>query len=433
MRFSLTLLSLFALCALSPVWAKDTAGQSKKEKKEKISTIRSAGKRDSQAIATLSPYLSDSDTDVRDEAVKAIINIGTQRSLDPLIKATHDNNADIQIRATNGLVNFYLPGYVTTGGLTSTFTRVSKRIKDSFSDRNDDVIAPGVSVRPDVIAALADLVSGGASIDSRSNAARAVGILRGHDALPALQKALRSKDTGLIYESLVAIQKIGDTSVGPDVIFLANDFDALVQSTALETLGILHVTDAAPQVRQAVNRPHGDRVHRAALEALSMLALPEDRELFISYKDSKDSELRTSALEGLGRIRDPQDYPILESAFNKESELKPRLGAAFALVCQGKVDTADFSPLRYLVNGLNLAKGNSAAEVYLEELSRKAEVRKALLPLLATATKQEKLGLIKALAPNADAETASALQQLTRDSDYEVSLAATRSQMIKAH
>src|SRR5579875_2978848 len=128
MRFPLALLSLFALCALSPVWAQNTAGQSKKEK---ISTVRSAGKRDSQAITTLMPYLSDPDTDVRDEAVKAVINIGTQRSLDPLIKATHDNNADIQIRATNGLVNFYLPGYVTTGGLTSTFTRVSKRIKDS--------------------------------------------------------------------------------------------------------------------------------------------------------------------------------------------------------------------------------------------------------------------------------------------------------------
>ena len=48
--------------------------------------------------------------DVRLEAVKAIVDIGTQRSLDPLIKACGDNDPEIQIRATDGLVNFYVPG-----------------------------------------------------------------------------------------------------------------------------------------------------------------------------------------------------------------------------------------------------------------------------------------------------------------------------------
>ncbi len=429
MRFFLVFISLFAFCVLPPLRAQSNNGQTKKQK---LSTIRSAGKRDSQSIPSLTPYLKDPDSDVREEAVRAIVNIGTQYSLDPLIAATRDNDADVQVRATDGLVNFYLPGYVTTGGITRTFTRVSKRIKDSFTDRNDDIIPVGISVRPDVIAALADLVSGGASMESRSDASRAIGILRGHAALPALEKALRSKDTGLIYESLVAIQKIGDTAAGPELIFLANDFDALVQSAALETLGVLHTTEAAPQIRQAVNRPHGDRVHRSALEALSMLALPEDRDLFLSYKGSKDTELRISALEGLGRIRDPQDYPTIENAFNQESDLKPRLAAAFALVYQGKVETSEFSPLRYLVNGLNLSKGNSAAEVYLQELSRKGEVRKALLPLLAKGNKQEKLGLIKALAPSADAETTTAIQQLTKDSDSEISIAAARNQNTKA-
>ena len=124
---------------------------------------------------------------------------------------------------------------------------------------------------------------------------------------------------------------------------------------------------------------------------------------------------------------------MIESAFNQESDLKLHLAAAFALAYQGKVETSEFSPLRYLVNGLNLAKGNYASEAYLQELSRKTEIRKALLPLLPTGTKQEKLGLIRALAPNADAETAAAIQQLNKDSDSEVSIAAARSQMIKAH
>jgi HEAT repeat protein len=400
-------------------------------KKQKISNIRDAGKRDSQAIPLLTKYLKDTDVDVRDEAVKAIVNIGTQHSLEPLIQATHDNDPDVQMRAIDGLVNFYLPGYVPKSGLTHTFTRVSKRIKDQFENRNDDVVGAAVTVRPDVIAALADLIGGAASMDARTDAARAAGILRGHDALPALEKALQSKNTPLIFESLVAIQKIGDTSAGPSVAFLANDFDAQVQSAAIETLGILHTTSAAPQIRQVVNRPRNDRVRRAALEALSMLALPEDRNLFLSYRNSKDADLRMSALEGLGRIRDPQDYPTIEAAYNGERDLKPRLAAAFALVNEGKVDTSQYSPLRYLIDGLNLSKGNSTSRAYLQELSRREDVRKALLPILSSGTKEERLGLIRALGPNADAETVKALQALTKDPDPDISIAAARNEAAK--
>jgi HEAT repeat protein len=427
---SLLLAGLLVLsCVLPRLSAQDEVYQTKKQK---ISRIRDAGKRDSQAIPFLTKFLKDSSSDVRDEAVKAIVNIGTQHSLEPLVEATHDNDPDVQMRAVDGLVNFYLPGYVTKSGVTHTFTRVSKRIKDQFSNRNDDVIGAAVSVRSDVIAALADLIGGGSSMEARTDAARAAGILRGHAALPALEKALQSKNTPLIFESLVAIQKIGDTSAGPSVGFLANDFDTQVQSTAIETLGILHTTSAAPQIRQVVNRPRNDRVHRAALEALSMLALPEDRSVFLSYKNDKDVDLRMSALEGLGRIRDPQDYPTIEAAYNGEKDLKPRLAAAFALVNEGKVDTKEYSPLRYLIDGLNLSKGNSTSRAYLQELSRREDVRKALLPVLSKGTKEEKLGLIRALGPNADTETVTALQALTKDPDPDVSIAAARNQTVKA-
>jgi HEAT repeat protein len=400
-------------------------------KKEKVSRIRSDAKRDSQAIPILTKYLTDPDVDVRDEAVKAIVNIGTQYSLDPLIKATHDNDPGVQIRAVDGLVNFYLPRYVTTGGVTKTFTRVGKRIKNALTTRNDQVIDPGVDVRPDVIEAIGGVITGGSSADSRADAARAAGILRGRAALPALEKALQSKDSGLIFESLVAIQKIGDTSAGPSVAVLANDFDTLVQTTALETLGVLHYTDAAGTIRQIVTRPRNDKVRRAALQALAMFALPEDRSTFESYKNDKDEELRTSALEGLGRIRDPDDIAALQAAYDNERNLKPRLAAAFGIVNEGKTELSVYSPLQYLINGLDSSKANSISQAYLLELSRRPSVRKALLPVLPQATKEEKLGLIHALAPSADAATATALQELTKDSDSEVSIAAARSQSLR--
>ena len=54
-------------------------------------------------------------------------------------------------------------------------------------------------------------------MDARANAARALGILRGRKAVPDLVEALHSKNTDVIYESLVALQKIRDESAGPRV------------------------------------------------------------------------------------------------------------------------------------------------------------------------------------------------------------------------
>ena len=422
---SFVLLCTAALALVwQPLFAQDASGQTRKEK---ISSIRDSGKQDSQAIPLIAKYLKDPDTDVREEAIKAIINIGTQYSLEPLIEATHDNDASLQSQALDGLVNFYLPGYVTTGGLSRSFTRVGKRIKSTLSNRNDQTIDPGVLVRPDVVEAIAGVITGGASFDARADAARAAGVLRGRTALPALEKALQSKNSDLIFESLVALQKIGDTSAGPSVAFLARDFNERVQTTALETLGVLHVTDAAPEIRQVIGRPRNDKVRRAGLGALAMLGLPEDRSIFQEYADSKDSDLRTAAFEGLGRVRDPQDFPALEKAFNEEKKLKPRLAAAFGLASEGKLDTTEFSPLRYLVDGLGLSKGNSDSQAYLQELCRRQDVRQAVIKLIPDATKAEKLGLIAALAPSAGQDATTALEQLTKDPDGEVSIAAARS------
>src|SRR5580700_7892662 len=96
--------------------------------KARVKGVREYGKGGSENIPKIEPYLSDAELDVRLEAVKAIVNIGTQRSLDPLIKAAADTDPEIQIRATDGLVNFYLPGYVKTG-LTASLRRAGSSLK----------------------------------------------------------------------------------------------------------------------------------------------------------------------------------------------------------------------------------------------------------------------------------------------------------------
>src|ERR1051325_6359671 len=169
--------------------------------------VRDIAKSGSDSIPKLQELLKNTDVNVRIEVVKQITQIGTQRSLDPLILATQDNDPEVQIRAADGLVNFYLPGYVESG-FGATIKRAGTSIRGHFTDTNDQVIDPYVTVRPDVIAALGKLVRGAGSMEARANAARALGILRGAAAVPDLIEAAHSKNTDVIYETLVAVQKI---------------------------------------------------------------------------------------------------------------------------------------------------------------------------------------------------------------------------------
>ena len=139
--------------------------------KQRAKIVRELSKGGSDSIPKIEPYLSDPVLDVRLEAVKAIAYIGTQRSLDPLIKATNDNDAEIQIRAIDGLVNFYFPGYASSG-LGASFRRIGTSIKNKFTDTNDQVIDAFIQVRPEVVRALGRVARGGATMESRANAAR---------------------------------------------------------------------------------------------------------------------------------------------------------------------------------------------------------------------------------------------------------------------
>jgi len=389
--------------------------------KQRIKAVRDLGKGGSGEISRIEPFLSDPDLDVRLEAVKAIVDIGTQASLNPLIKATSDNDADVQIRSTDGLVNFYVPGYVKTG-LTAPLRRMGTSIKSRFTETNDQVIDPYVQVRPEVIQALGRLARGGASMESRANAARAVGILRGRQALPDLEQALHSKDTQVIYECLVAIQKIRDPSAGPSIVFLLRDLDERVQIAAIETTGLLMYHDGINDLRDVLDRSKNIKVKRAALTAMAQIPDEQLHGVYSSYLTNKDEGLREGAAEGFARLKNPSDRTALENAFSNERKTGPRLSLAFALVAIGKRDMGEFDPLRYLVDNLNSVGYRGVARPYLTELSRNPEVRKALDAALREpmTTKDEKIGLAQVLSQSGDRDSIPALEAVSRDSDPEV-------------
>ena len=394
--------------------------------KQRTRAVRDMGKQGEDAIPRVVPYLADTDVGVRVEAVKALIQIGGPKTLDGLVRAAADNDPEVQIRATDGLVNVYLPGYVKTG-LSGTLSRAGSSVRGKFTDTNDQVIEPFVQVRPDVIAALGKLARGAASLDARANAARAVGVLRGRAAIPDLVEALRSKDDKLMYESLVAIQKIGDPAAAPRISFLLQDLQEKIQVQALETTGLLRNQDAAPQVRDALAHARNVKVKRAALEALAMLADPADHALFLENLHDKDDQVRAAAEEGLGRLRNPMDRAALNMAFNDEHSMNPRLSAAFALVLLGELKTDRYGPLQYLLNSVNQRTWRDVAVAFLIELAREQPIRQVIYGMLGTATKDEKIQLSIVLARSGDRDSEPSLEAISRDPDPDVAAEGIRS------
>ena len=381
--------------------------------------IREIAKAGSNAIPKLEGLLKSPNLDVRVEVVRQITEIGTARSLDPLILATQDNDPEVQIRATDGLVNFYLPGYAKTG-FAASLSRVGTSIKGRFTDTNDQVIDSFITVRPDVIAALGKLARSGGNLEARANAARAIGILRGREAVPDLLEAIRSKDTSLIYESLIAIQKIREESAATQIGFLLRDLNPKVQIAAIETVGLLRNKETLPDLVDALNRSRDARVRRAALTSIAMLPAESSRQIYARYLQDKDEKMRAAAAEGYGRLRNPDDRPMLEKAWQDEGKTPVRLALAFALVTLGETQLSEFSPLQYLINTLNQAAWRDVAFAYLVETARDDQVRNALYPSLDSGTRDERISLARVLARSGDKDSIPRLQKLTSDTDAEV-------------
>ena len=387
--------------------------------------VREIGKAGSTAIPRLQELLKDPNIEIRVEAVKQLTDIGTQRSLDPLVQATSDNDPEVQVRATDGLVNFYLPGYVAQG-FAASVKRVGSSVKGKFTDTNDQVIDGYVVVRPEVITALGALARGGGSMEVRANAARAIGILRGKAAIPDLIEATRSKDTNVLYESLIAMQKIRDESAAPRVAFLLRDLDSKVQVAAIETMGLLRNQEAVPTLADVLSRARDAKVRRAALTAIAMLPVESSRPLYHQYLADRDEKLRGAAAEGLARLKNPADVPTLEKAWQEEKKTSPRLSLAFAQVMLGRTEMSEFSPLQFLINNLNSAAYKGEAFPFLVELARNPAVRQQLYAPLVSGTKAEKVGLCGVLARSGDQGSVAELQKLNNDPDTEVAKEALR-------
>ena len=366
----------------------------------------------------LGGVVKDPAPDVRDEAVIALIKVGGQDCLPGLRTATKDVDPDIQALAADGIVNFYMPGYVKFGWLNSV-KGFGKAVKNRFSDPEPLIVEPSVRVMDADAQAITPLIGGGSSMDSRANAARAAGILRASAAVPELKKALNSEDETIQIEAIRSLEKIGDPSAGPEIAKLLNRREEKVQIAAAEAVGQLRTKEAVSDLARLSKTSKDKDVQRAALVALAKIPDNGEDRTFLLYMQDKDEQMRAAAAEGLGRAGKQGDLKTIQDAFATEKNESARQSLAFASVLLGDMDK-----LQYVVDGLDSTFHRGEARAFLIELARNPRVLNELYTPLTSGTRDQKIELSRVIARSGTRESVSHLQKVAGDSDPRVAEAA---------
>lgn len=372
----------------------------------------------------LAPLLEDESEEVRAAAVGTLINVRSIDAQPLLIEATVDPSPRVQAMAVDGLVHFYVPGYVKSGRLAS-LSRFAASLRSRFVKPNPLTVADYVQINPNIVGAIADVVRNGASEESKANAARALGILRGGAALDALLDGVRSRNTTIILESVLAIKKILDPAAGPGIVFLLRDLDPEVQEAVIQTVGQLRTREAVPELTVIIENTDKERIRQQAMIALAKIPQNGQRDLFLRYLLHKDKGMRAAAAEGLARIGHPDDLRVVNHQFAREKAMSVKLSLAFASVLMGNLVRLD-----YLVEGLKSNVHRLEARPFLIEVSRNTEVLTRLYVPLSTGTVPQRRHLAFVLSQSGTAESLPYLENLTRDSNNEVASAAVEAMRV---
>lgn len=279
-----------------------------------------------EAVTPLASLVRDPDTKVRLEVVRALRELRDPSGVPAIVTSLSDGEPQIREEAIGSLVELFSER--DRGNPVGRFLEL-------FSDEYDrSSIAPSGAVDPGVIQALAGKLRDDEK-DIRQEAALALGILNGTEALPALTTALRDPEPSVRGAAATAIGKIGTAENGRALVPLLSDDSTAVRNRVLQAVGILHVREAGPALRQLYEANRRKEGGARILAALSRIGDPAQADLFQELVQDPDPERKRLAIEGLGRISDASRLPAFKKDYQREKNDELRLAYSFALTLLG--------------------------------------------------------------------------------------------------
>jgi HEAT repeat protein len=368
------------------------------------------------AIPALLPLAEDTDASVRRQAELALEEMGNIGVLPGLVQFTADSEPDIRDRAVQALVNLHLP---RATGPTAALTKLGNLINPRSDEYSDAVAEPDVPVDPSVVTALRARMSD--SEDKiRRHASRGLGIVHAEPAVPELLvAAAQDRDPDVRFEAVRALRKIGDASAADRLLPMLDLNMDRVRNEIITTLGSLKCRGAVADLTRVFEQGKpGDRARTLALSALADIADPSSRPVFLAAKGDKDVSVRLYANEGLARLGDSSLGTMMSAERLVERNARVQTAQAFGLLRMAREEYLD-----ELVRALGSPATRELAREYLIETA--PAQRPALFANHAkSATVRAELADVFGLME--DRSALPALEELERDSDSDVARNAER-------
>jgi HEAT repeat protein/beta-lactamase regulating signal transducer with metallopeptidase domain len=249
----------------------------------------SQAKGDPRMIAALTAALKDSDKEVRETAMHALVQLRDPAIYDPLLQALKDASADVREQAAFGL-----------GQLRDK--RAVPALGEALKDQNPDV---------------------------RQQAAFALGQLRDRASVTALTAAMKDTDADVREQAVFALGQIRDPAAVEGLTVAVHDGNADVRQQAVFALGQIRDRRAVEPLISALKDSDADVREQAAFALGQIRDRGAVEALIIALKDNAAS-VREQVVFALGQIRDPRAIEGLTTAL-KDPQPAVRQQAAFAL------------------------------------------------------------------------------------------------------
>lgn len=396
-----------------------------------------------EELAAILQKVTDPDPSERRMAAESLSE-ADERAIYPLIKALRDENTGVQDAAMRSIVTIggEVSAYMTLPLLReSPFLRNTARIilrqigqpavpllHSLLADKDDDVRTFAVDLISDIgwcdyPADIARLLEADPNQNVRASAARAIGVLGYHDAIPALTAALKDNEW-VCFSVLETLALLRDESCVEALLALLGSPSETLRYSVIETLGKIGSPRSSEALlgRIAKASPFEKSAIVKSLVQIGVTpSMAEIGDLLLEMFNTGEWEDRLVALTGLADCKDRRAIPaILEIAGSldpSEPESEERLIAV-------KQALAQFGCQQALIDALNdpaepRFRGKVIAVEVIGELQC-AEAVPALIAVLETDLREVRRAAIMALAEIGGDEAIGELRRRINDRDGHV-------------
>jgi len=367
----------------------------------------------SAAIPQLAAALKkESKSDIRASMIAALGRIRDRQAV-PILADTlrTDLDKDVRLQAIDSLLRLYIP-IEDSGPIRTIFSKV----KSVFVLPDAPVVGPEVQIDAAAKEGLATAMQKDFSDEVRTEAARALGVLKAKDQVSVLTAAL--EDPQNREHSAVRVQiartlgVIRDPAAGPALERTLRDPDQKVAQEAILSVGLVGDTSARPALDQIFRTDPKQTMKSRALEALSLLHDKGNIPLFESLLNDKSDYYRELAAEGLARVQ--YNANGWKQMYEQEKKPNVRNALAFGLAASGDTDY-----MNDLANGLS---GRQAyqTEVYLYELGKYDGKSNELYRYLKSGDPKVRAGVTRIIGNIGDPASVDQIRPLRDDPNADV-------------